>query len=136
MGSGKSFIIYNLIEEHRKKYNKNNGIYMIVCDRLDILQSMFFTKDGEIDRDKKKFLKDNAIINLNNFYIEERVFGTKKEKEIITQHGRPTILVINSSFLKTIYDYDEKIKKVDLQLTKSPFTKPSGFGTLYLSEAL
>ena len=111
MGAGKTFIIYNLIERHREINKQKSGVYVILCERQDILRQMFFDTDGNIDKVKKEFLKENMIINLNRFYIEERVFEKSKDKKIKLLEGKPTILLINCAFLKTIYDHD-KNKKV------------------------
>ena len=79
MGAGKTFIIYNLIERHREINKQKSGVYVILCERQDILRQMFFDKDGNIDKIKKEFLKENMIINLNRFHIEERVFEKSKD---------------------------------------------------------
>jgi superfamily II DNA or RNA helicase len=113
MGAGKTFIIYNLIEKHREIHNQKSGVYVILCERQDILRSTIFDADGNIDKKKKDFLKENMIINLNKYYIEERIFGTSKSKQINLLEGKPTILLINCAFLKTIYEHDKKKKDED-----------------------
>ena len=111
MGAGKTYIIYNLIERHREINSQKSGVYVILCERQDILRNMFFNVDGLIDKKKKQFLRENIIINLNKFHIEERVFEKSKDKKIRLLEGKPTILLINCAFLKTIYEHDNKKNK-------------------------
>ncbi len=99
MGAGKSYIILNLIWNHYQ-LNKNNLIYPIICYRQEILKDLFFDKDNNIDEKKKKFWKDNDIIDLDKFNIIDRV--NKKSKDIKISSKKPNILVINTTFLSSI----------------------------------
>ena len=99
MGAGKSYIILNLIWKHYN-LNKNNLIYPIVCYRQEILKDLFFDKNNKIDEKKKKFWKDNDIIDLDKFNIIDRV--NCKKKDIKINSKKPNILVINTTFLSSI----------------------------------
>jgi len=99
MGAGKSYIILNLIWKHHQ-LNKNSSLYPIICYRQEILRDLFFDKYDNIDEKKKKFWKDNDIIDLDKFNIIDRV--NKKSKEIKISSKKPNILVINTTFLSSI----------------------------------
>ena len=99
MGAGKSYIILNLIWKHYQ-LNKNNLVYPIVCYRQEILKDLFFDKNNIIDKKKKKFWKDNDIIDLDKFNIIDCV--NYKQKHIKVNSKKPNILVINTTFLSSI----------------------------------
>lgn len=99
MGAGKTFIILKLIWEHYKKF-KENKIYPIVCYRQEILKDLFFDKDNLVDENKKKLWKENDIIDLDCFRIIDKI--NNKDKEIKNSKKKPTILLVNTDFLRAI----------------------------------
>jgi superfamily II DNA or RNA helicase len=95
MGSGKTFIMLNIISKHSKTHD--NMLYLILCDRQEVLEKIFF-KAGEVDKDKIKFFKDNEIIDLEQFDIINYI--NNKPNEIKYKVDKPTIMVINNAFLR------------------------------------
>ncbi|AYV77520.1 MAG: type III restriction enzyme, res subunit [Dasosvirus sp.] len=109
MGSGKSFLILHTIDQHYKLY-PNKKLYIVTCFRQEILKDMFFDENQEIDPSKVEFLKNNNIINLDQFHVIDRVHHKKKAVKL--SKNLPSILVINSDYLKVldgneIIDYDD-----------------------------
>lgn len=77
MGAGKSYIILKLIDEHFKAY-QDNKVYLLLCDRQEILKKMFFNDDCQIDRKKIIKWKKAGIIDLTKFDILEYIYHKKK----------------------------------------------------------
>lgn len=100
MGAGKTFIILKTIWEHFKLNLNNKKIYIITCFRQEILRDLFFDKDGEIDEEKVDFFRDNDIIDLEKFNIINRVH--EKQKSIKVSKKKPSMLIINTDYLKSI----------------------------------
>lgn len=109
MGAGKTNIMFNIIENHNNTYIKK-GIYIICCDRKEVIDKMFFTEDkyGEkiIDQEKVEFLDKNNIINLNRFEIRDYV-NNKPKRLDITVTNKSVIMVINNRFLDMKYKYQK-----------------------------
>lgn len=99
MGAGKTFIILKLIWEHYKKFG-GNKIYPIVCYRQEILKDLFFDIDNNVDENKKKLWKENDIIDLDCFRIIDKI--NNKDKSVKNSKKRPTILLVNTDFLRAI----------------------------------
>lgn len=99
MGSGKTYIIFKTIDEHYKM-DPTNGLYVISCFRQEILKDMLFDKDGDVDGDKVEKLKSFGIIDLNEFNIIDRVH--EKKKTIKLSKIKPSILIINTDYLRVI----------------------------------
>lgn len=99
MASGKSFIMLHLIEKHKMLY-PNKNLYIITCFRQEILKNLLFDEYGNIDETKKLFLKNNNIINIDNFNVIDRVHI--KNKKIILSKNKPSILIINNDFLRSL----------------------------------
>lgn len=109
MGAGKSIMILKLIDEHFKKY-LNNNIYVLTCFRQEILNDLFFDENNEIDENKIEFWKKNNIIDIDQYKVIDRV--NIKTKKIKLSKTKPTILIVNTDFLKVIdrnnlIDYDD-----------------------------
>jgi len=100
MGSGKTFIILKTIWEHYKLNSTNKKLYIITCSRQEILKDLFFDEDGDIDDVKCELFKINDIIDLSKFHIINRVH--KKNKNITLSEIKPSILIVNTDFLKSI----------------------------------
>lgn len=109
-GSGKSRVYLKTIDKHFTNKNPKNGsVYIVLCPRIDILQSLFFEKQKNdkfvLDKAKKKFWKDNDIINLDNFDVIDCVnFGSKK---CIFNKKKCNLLLINNDSFRTLYDNEE-----------------------------
>ena len=100
MGSGKTLIILNTISEHFRLNPNNKKIYIITSFRQEILKELFFNMDGSINEEKKTFLKNNNIIDLNKYYMINRIH--KKNTKITISGKRPTLLVVNIDFLRIL----------------------------------
>jgi superfamily II DNA or RNA helicase len=100
MGSGKTYIMLSIIHEHYKTLTHRKGvIYIIACDRQEVLKKMFF--DGTVlDRDKIIFWKKHNIIDINLFSIVDCI-NNKPNTLTINKH-KPTILVINNDYLQSL----------------------------------
>lgn len=97
MGAGKSYIMLNIIHKHYNTYKKNS-IYLVVCDRQEVLKKMFF--DGTIlDKEKIKFWKKYNIIDFNKFNIIDCV--NYKPNDIKYDTNKPNILIINNDYLQS-----------------------------------
>lgn len=116
MGTGKTFVTLKIIDEH-SKINPNNGVYLYLCDRQEILQKMWFDSDGKISSGKISFWKNNGIIDLDKFDIMEYIYN--KKKDIISQinkpkRSKPCIVICNNAFLRS-NDYTQiKNNKISL----------------------
>ena len=100
MASGKTYIIFRQIMEYYERF-ENNKMFIVSCFRQEILRDLLFNEDGEIDERKKKFLKDNKIIDLDKFRIINRVHD-KTKKQIKMLKSKPSILFVNTDFLKAL----------------------------------
>jgi len=106
MGAGKSFIILNTIWEHLL-INRSKKIYIILTERIEILKKWFKTPvyddagnviNYKMDTDKFKEWKNNGIIDIEQFILDER-FDCKKEFNFDFT-SKPTIFVCNNAFMK------------------------------------
>jgi len=102
MGAGKTFIMLkDIYNDFLKQGKKVNGyIYVITCPKQEILKQLFFNKDGKIDKNKSKFFRHNDIIDLNKFNVVSKVHN--KTPKLIVPKDKPTLLVINTDFLKSM----------------------------------
>jgi superfamily II DNA or RNA helicase len=111
MGAGKTFIILNTIWEHFKLNPSNKKMYVITCFRQEILKDLFFDEEGLIDDDKEDFFRRNDIIDLDKFKIINKIHT--KDRILKLSKNKPSILVINTDYLKcidkgdNIIDYDD-----------------------------
>ena len=94
MGAGKTFILLSLINEHLRLY-PNNGIYIITCYRKEILIDMISMLNS-----KKDFFKNKNIIDIDKFNLVDQVCERKKSTSAST-NIKPTLLIINTDYLKT-----------------------------------
>jgi len=109
MGSGKTYIMLNLINKHYAKYEKNK-MYIICCDKQEVLKKIFF--DGTIlDKEKIKFWKNNEIIDLNQFNFIDCI--NYKPKEIEINRKIPSILLINNDYLSSL----DKKNNIEWEIT-------------------
>jgi superfamily II DNA or RNA helicase len=116
-GVGKSFIFLKAIQQHViiKKPKKGN-VYILMCPRIDVLKSLFFTikqkkkkNDSDeyvLDDKKKKFWKDNDIIDLDLFNIIDCVVDKPKEKHIKFDKKKHNLIIINTDYFRTICKYE------------------------------
>lgn len=100
MGAGKTYIAYKIIDGHFDKY-PGTKLYLIVCNRQEVLRAMLFDEDGDIDEDKKIILKERNVIDLDKYWIVNKTkVENKKSKKIRLSKTRPTLAFVNTDFLK------------------------------------
>ena len=99
MGSGKTFIILNMIQKHYNT-NNNNGLYILVCTHQEILKDLFFDNSNQLDKSKIEFWKKSDIIDLEKFNFIDKI--NNKSKTIKLEKDKPNLLVINSKFLEIL----------------------------------
>ena len=102
MGTGKTYIILNLISEHYEIY-KTPMVYLLLCDRQEILRKMWFDDDGQLSESNKRFWKRNQIIDLGKFNFIEYV-NTKNNdiiKKINIKRNKPVIMICNNAFMRS-----------------------------------
>mgnify|MGYP000504183963 CR=1 FL=1 len=110
MGAGKTNIMLHTIELHRKKSKKYND-YMIMCNRIEILNKILFKKKENkyvIDKKKVKELKNNGIINLEKYNIIDYVNNKKIQKR---KKKANNIIIINNQYINND-ENEEKYKKI------------------------
>lgn len=131
-GSGKSIIMMLTINDHNSELKKNNTsnkgkLYIITCPRIEVLNKMFFELETIVDeendinmkqwilnKDNKKFWKDNDIIDLDKFRIIDRV-NKKTRTEFKLSKSKPNILVINTDYFRVLNEKNIiNYKKVNL----------------------
>ena len=102
MGTGKTYIILKTIDKHYE-VNQNPMIYLLLCDRQEILRKMWFNDEGKLSQEKKQEWKQNQIIDLDKFAFMEYV--TTKNKNIIEmineKRSKPAIMICNNAFMKS-----------------------------------
>ena len=105
MGAGKTYIIFKTISAHFEKY-PNKKLYIIACFRQEILQDLLFDKNGKMDEKKSDKLKKYGIIDLDDYLIIDRVH--EKKKTLKLAKNKPTILIVNTDYLKIMdLNYDD-----------------------------
>lgn len=117
MGAGKSIIILKTIAEHYKKYQQNM-VYLLLCDRIEILDKMFLDDKKQICSKKIKKWKENGIIDLSKFDILEYVINKKKDLvQTINKKNKskPMLIICNNAFIRS-NQYTE-IRKNRIALT-------------------
>jgi superfamily II DNA or RNA helicase len=105
-GSGKSFIILKLMQNHINiKKPKNGSLYILTCQRMDIFRSLFFSQNSKggykLDESKIKIWKKHEIIDLTNINIIDGV--NNNFKKIPLADDKINILVINNDYLRSLY---------------------------------
>src|SRR3989304_9167947 len=122
MGAGKSNIILNTIWAHFTM-TKQNNIYILLCDRQDILITLFLEpieQNGEIiyklSQSKIKEWANNNIINLNAFNVINYV--TNKPSDINTEitDDKPNLIIINNAFKRVRQLSDSVLTRTKLIL--------------------
>jgi hypothetical protein len=114
MGAGKSIIMLNLIQTHFNMF-KENKIYIICTERIEILKQMFLkniinTNKYELNKDNIKLWKHNSIIDISQFTFIENLTNQNKKFISVKPLDKPVLWVINNSFLKINKNY-EKINR-------------------------
>lgn len=114
MGAGKTWLILLTIKCHLEKLISEkkdiNKLYVLACKHQEILRKMFFDNKGEICKNKKLEWKEKNIIDLDNFDIIKCIHddndinknkdSQKKIDERLKKINRPTIIIINTGFMK------------------------------------
>src|SRR5579872_6664024 len=94
MGTGKTYIILKTIAEHYKS-KQLPMIYLLLCDRQEILRKMWFGDEGKLSQEKKLEWKRNQIIDLDKFKFME--FVKTKDENIIerinARRSKPSIMI-------------------------------------------
>ena len=118
MGAGKSYILLRTIAEHFEIYQENK-VYLLLCDRQEILKKMFFDDDYQIDHNKIIKWRASGIIDLTKYNIVEYVHHKKKDLIKIINYGKkkkPILMICNNAFLRA-NDYSLiRTKKIALVL--------------------
>ena len=102
MGAGKSYIILNLIQKHFEIVGQNK-IYLLLCDRQEILRKMFFDDENKICQKKITKWKKSGIIDLTKFDVKEYVHTKIKDiYQIINKQNRtkPMLMICNNAFIR------------------------------------
>lgn len=104
MGSGKTFIILNLIYRHHS-CSCENKMYIILCDRQEVLQKSI------LDVKKYNDLKRWNIIDMDKFEIIDCINYKPKKIDIPKTLDKPIILVINNALFRerNYKDLDNKL---------------------------
>lgn len=114
MGAGKTWLILLTIKCHLEKTIRDKGninkLYVLACKHQEILRKMFFDNEGKLCDKKKLDWKQNGIIDLDQFDIikcvsdknddEKTKFSQKELEKKINNIKRPTILIINTEFMR------------------------------------
>ena len=118
MGAGKSYIILKLISEHFA-INETNGVYLLLCDRQEILKKMFFDQDHNIDEGKITKWREADIIDLTLFTIIDCVYHKPTDllvKINAKNKDKPHLVICNNAYIKS-KDYEEiRSKKILLTI--------------------
>ena len=104
MGSGKSFIMLNIIHKHWVK-NQKPCVYLLTTDRIEIFVSLF------IRNQKEKFAswKSNGIIDMGEYIFVENLINKRFDLSLTQIQSKPIIWVCNNAFLKA----GTKYKQID-----------------------
>ena len=97
MGAGKSYILLNTIYEHYRDY-KQNKIYIILTEKIEILQKWFVLPDGSWNHKIFNDWKQKNIIDIDLFDIKENF--NIKSKVNLTIQKKPIIYICNNAYLK------------------------------------
>ena len=113
-GSGKSLIFLNAIYQHSKNSAKKGSVYILMCPRIDILRSLFFSIDNDgyyqLNNNKINKWKENDIINLDDFKIIDCI--NIKEKKIKFSKSKYNLILINTDFFRSLYKYEPSKKYI------------------------
>lgn len=99
-GAGKSLIALNIIAKYNEKYPTNAVMWL--SERKDIPMKLFLDDNYKINKNNKKFWKDNNIIDLSKFVVKD--FVVNKSDLITTwnkKYKKPLFIIINRAFLTT-----------------------------------
>lgn len=129
MGAGKTFIMLNIIYQHWLKY-KQNLVYIITTDRIEILKSWFMIniKENKEKENKEYYtIKDNNITYTFNYdrftkWTEDKIIDMnifESIENIINKSSlpnfenlkKPLIWIVNNAYLKAGFKY----KKLDFK---------------------
>ena len=108
MGAGKSIIMLNLIHIHYNSFRENK-IYMICTERIDILKKMFYDDQDKLNYEQFSKWNDSKIIFMDQYSFLENVTIKNKKMHTFDLTDKPIIYVVNNAFLKTKSNY----KKLD-----------------------
>ena len=108
MGAGKSIIMLNLIHVHYNSFRENK-IYMICTERIDILKKMFYDNDDKLNYEQFNKWKESKVIFMDQYSFLENVTTKNKKMHTFDLTDKPIIYVVNNAFLKTKSNY----KKID-----------------------
>lgn len=114
MGAGKSIIIIDTIQQHFNKYRENK-IYIMLTERLDIFQKMFFI-GNKLNMDHLNEWKLNGIFNFELFDIIDGINNKNLRFDSIEPKHKPVLLIINNAYLRINVNY-KKLNNVSLVLS-------------------
>ena len=100
VGTGKTIIMLNTIWLHYLKHKNNkNLLYILLCDKSDILYQMFF-KNGDFDISIMESYSSSNIFDHTKFNIVNCIDPKNKKNKINFDVGEPTIIITNTQFIK------------------------------------
>ncbi len=105
-GAGKSIIILRTFSDklkYDKLINNNKFIYLLLTERIEILNSWFFI-DGKLNKENIDFWKNNNIIDFDEFQIFDTIIN--KDKKLfhkINNTTKPTLVIMNNAQFRLKY---------------------------------
>jgi superfamily II DNA or RNA helicase len=110
MGSGKTAEYLHIINMHYNK-DKQNNIYIIACERKEILEQLIFYRSEITDEDWNNGIRpiSDVIINANNFNIINYPKNKLNIEDVKFDNNQPNILIINNAALRINYIKDNNI---------------------------
>lgn len=133
MGSGKTLIFLASIQKHYEQHPGDNSIYVIICNRKEILSNIFYEEVEEViieDNERKvkktRKLKENHINSLQNsgifnyyqYTIVDLVDLDERKKGGLNQikDNRPAIIMVNTQYLMGDNRIEELIGKYEKRI--------------------
>lgn len=103
MGAGKSIIIIDTIQQHFNMHRENK-IYIITTERIDILQKMFFAHN-KLNMDHLNEWKHNNIFDYEQFEFIDGINNKNLRFDSIKPKDKPILLIINNAYLRINNNY-------------------------------
>lgn len=115
MGAGKTYVMLKILNEHIMSKKNKGKLYIIACDKQEILRKTFYDKDKKWNVNEMNKWKEYGIIDLFQFNKIDCVY--QKLKYINLSENKPNLLIINNDYLKSL-DKNGKIpySKTNLML--------------------
>lgn len=103
MGSGKTAIFLHIIQKHYNKF-KGKGLYIVSCERKEILQDIIISESELTFADQAKGRRpiNQKIINASDFNVLNYVRSQLTQRDVKLHPHKPTLLIINNASLKLL----------------------------------